>query len=144
MTILGNHKDRQSCQQEKENSERATTINQRGLTPNQLNFVRVETAQVTSLSFNNFNPLKLPMVGTFSEQLLSNLTNIVSFWYAKKSHFIDIIDRKFYVYELTIMDTGTISNSVIKAAKVCILLINPFMALFCDRNPQVNFENMLL
>ena len=43
--------------------------------------------------------------------LLSILTNIVSFWYAKKCHFMDIIDRKcqFYVYKLTIMDTGTIS-----------------------------------
>ena len=45
--------------------------------------------------------------------LLSILTNIVSFWYPKKCHFMDIIDKKcqFYVYKLTIMDTGTISHN---------------------------------
>ena len=43
---------------------------------------------------------------------MSILTNIVSFWYAKKCHFMDIIDKKcqFYVYKLTIMAAGTISR----------------------------------
>ena len=67
--------------------------------------------------------------------LLSILTNIVSFWYAKKCHFMDIIDRKcqFYVYKLTIMDTGTISD--IRRISYC-KKINPFQFTFETETPQ--------
>ena len=61
----------------------------------------------------------ISVYNNFWLHLLSILTNIVSFWYAKKCHFMDIIDRKcqFYVYKLTIMDTGTISSDKPEMAK---------------------------
>ena len=65
----------------------------------------------------------ISVYNNFLLHLLSILTNIVSFQYAKKCHFMDIIDKKcqFYVYKLTIMATGTISTAEIKILSVALL-----------------------